>query len=133
GPKSLTYTLSGIANGPVEGTDSFTTAVEFVEGVASSPLVTTLYRAQRTTVTASDPTLPHTAADVSSDPITVNPAGASRISFAVEPGETGAGGVMIPPVEVALFDPYGNPASEDGVEETLALASGEGVVLGDTK
>ena len=133
GPKSLTYTLSGIANGPVEGTDSFTTAVEFVKGVASSPLVTTLYRAQRTTVTASDPTLPHTAADVSSDPITVNPAGASRISFAVEPGETVVGGVMIPPVEVALFDPYGNPASEDGVEVTLALASGEGVLLGDTK
>ena len=53
GAKTLSYALSGDAHGPAHGDDTFTTAVEFVAGVAVTPLATTLHRAQITTVTAS--------------------------------------------------------------------------------
>src|SRR5690606_16983153 len=71
GEKTLTYTLSGDQNGPVTGTDSFTTAVTFANGVSTTPLTTTLYRAQKTTITASDASLPRNVDDVPTGEITV--------------------------------------------------------------
>jgi len=53
GLKTVAYTLSGLSDAPDGSvTDAYTNFVSFLNGQSTTPLVTRLYRAQTTTITA---------------------------------------------------------------------------------
>lgn len=109
GAKTLGYALSGLAGGPTHGDDAYTTAVTFAGGVATTPLVTTLHRAQVTTITAlaADLATP-VVADVASAPFEVLAAPVTHLAFVVQPVDTRAATPFAAPPTVALRDAFGN-------------------------
>ena len=114
GSKTISYSLSGLSNAPDgNGTDVFYSGgvedgpVTFVNGVSTSTLTAELYRAQDTTITPSEASLPGT--DEASNIITVDPASAAKLAYTQQPSTTAV--ITAPFVQqprVAIQDTYGN-------------------------
>jgi hypothetical protein len=128
GAKTLSWALSGQANGPVSGTDSFVTAVSFSNGVSTTALSATLFRAQTTTLTATDGNLP--GASAASNSIVVNAANINGMIFLQEPpGLVVVNNPFVPQPQVALADTYGNVSTNKSATITLAASlSGSGYI-----
>lgn len=133
GEKTLTYTLSGASDGPEDGTDSFTTTVEFTNGVSTTDLLTTLYRAQDTTITANADDLGGT--DVASAEFTVDPDDVAELEITTEPDGFVAGSVATTAAVLQTVDQYGNPSIEGlgGTENvTVSIQAGDGSFHGSS-
>jgi hypothetical protein len=61
-----------------------------------------------------------------------NPAAASRVAFAQQPGNTAAGVAISPPVTVQLKNAWSGNVAQAGVPITLKLSSGSGTLSGTT-
>lgn len=65
--------------------------------------------------------------------VTCNPGAAAQLTFSVQPTDTRSGSVIIPDIEVAAVDAYGNAAAGFTGNVTLALSGGTaGAVLSGT-
>ncbi|MDD5477349.1 MAG: hypothetical protein PHG87_03995 [Candidatus Omnitrophica bacterium] len=112
GTKTISYSLSGLANAP-NGTpnDSWTTSVPFTNGTSNvaTNLITTLYRAQTTSIIPNDPLLPALTANVASNAIVVNPELAVTLKFTQQPSATSLINVALAvQPKVNIQDTYGN-------------------------
>ena len=108
GAKTLSYTLSADSDGPSGDLDTFTTAATFDDGVATTTLVTVLHRAQTTTISANDATLPNEEPDVSSAPFEVVHATAAHLVFDTQPSTTRTAVPFAVAPSVLVHDAYGN-------------------------
>lgn len=111
GEKTLSYELSGEWDGPLSGTDSFTTEATFAVGVSTTLVWITLHRAQTTTIKAVDVDLSGEA--VASAEITVDPVAASRLVVTSEPGGAMAGEFFGDAPAVRSVDAFGNYSTVD--------------------
>ena len=119
----VAYTLSGLANGPISGIDALTTPVTFVNGVSTTDLNTTLYRAQNTTITANSANL--TGTDVVSNSFTVSAANAASLLLTTQPAGSVSGVALTAQPVVTAKDAYGNIATSfvDTVTLTPSIGS----------
>ena len=119
--KTITYTLSGVRNGPETGTDVFVNPVEFVNGSSTTVLSTTLYRDQTTTITPSVIGLNGT--NVASNVITVGFSTLDHLRFSQQPqqpsGTAITNVVLAPQPSVAVVDSWGNPIKSASGQVTL--------------
>jgi hypothetical protein len=126
----VALSLSGQANGPVSGTDSFisgsssgpmTAQVNFTSGISTTALSATLYRAQSTALIATDKSL--TGISMPSSSITVNAALMSQMVFQKVPTLMYAPSLFSPQPVVALADKYGNACPTQGAYISLTASS----------
>jgi alpha-tubulin suppressor-like RCC1 family protein len=123
--RTITYTLSGTANGPESGVDTYTTLVSFAAGQSTTDLSATLFRAQTTTVTASMAAL--TGTNVASNPLVVNAAVVNKLRFAQQPSITAVTNtVFTAQPQVAISDQYGNACSNVTGQITLRASTTTG-------
>jgi uncharacterized repeat protein (TIGR03803 family) len=119
---SSDVTLS-IASGPgaIGGTDT----VAAVDGVATFDNVK-LDTVGTYTLTASDGDL----TTATSNSLTVSPAAASQLAYAVQPSNVAAGITDSPSIVLDVEDAYGNLITTDNSNVTLSIGSGPGSVYG---
>jgi hypothetical protein len=123
--RTITYTLSGTANGPESGVDVYTTLVSFAAGQSTTDLSATLFCAQTTTVTASMAAL--TGANVASNSLVVNAAVVNKLRFAQQPSITAVTNtVLTQQPQVAISDQYGNACSNVTGQITLRASTTTG-------
>ncbi|MDD5464725.1 MAG: hypothetical protein PHP73_00005 [Candidatus Omnitrophica bacterium] len=126
GTKAITYALSGTANAP-DGSaqDTYTNSVVFNAGLSTSTLNTTLYRAQTTSITASDALL--TGINAASGSIMVNPKPVSKLFFTQQPSTASLTNVALTqqPI-VSVADMYGNAVSSTSDQITLKASTTTG-------
>ncbi|MFB3918433.1 MAG: hypothetical protein ACE14U_00005 [Candidatus Velamenicoccus archaeovorus] len=124
--RTITYTLSGTANGPESGVDEYTTLVSFTNGQSTTaPLSATLYRAQTTTITASMAAL--TGANAASNALVVNAAVVNKLRFAQQPSITATTNVAFAAQpQIAISDQYGNACSSVTGQITLRASTTTG-------
>jgi len=116
--RTITYTLSGTANGPESGVDTYTTLVSFTNGQSTTALSATLYRAQTTTITASMAAL--TGTNVASNSLVVNAAVVNKLRFAQQPSINAVTNTAFAAQpQVAISDQYGNACA--GVTGQITL------------
>ena len=99
-------------------TGSSTAAAVASNGIATFYL--SFYKAGTYAVAASDGSL----TGVTSSPITINPAAASKLVFLQAPPASGTAGTTLSPVIVAVEDKYGNIVTSDNSTITLTLSHG---------
>ena len=102
---------------------TFWTGSSTATAVASNGIATfylSFYKAGTYTVAASDGSL----TGVTSSPITINPAAASKLVFQQAPPVSGTAGTTLSPVIVAVEDKYGNLVTSDNSTITLTLSHG---------
>jgi len=122
---SRTLTLSLGVN-PGNSTLSGSTSAAASEGVASFEVAIDKVGAGYTLVASAQ-----SLQSVSSDPFSIAPGPAKKLSFAVGPTNTVAGENVSPAVEVALLDAHDNPtAASARVTLSLATNPGTGSLLG---
>ncbi|RKY36039.1 MAG: hypothetical protein DRP78_04635, partial [Candidatus Omnitrophota bacterium] len=125
GEKTITWQLSGTANGPESGTDTFTNPVTFTAGASAAALQATLYRAQDTTITAAAADLSGT--NTASNTITVNAQDIAKLSFSVQPSTTVITNVSLAEQpQVSVADVYGNACVSASAQITLSASTTSG-------
>jgi hypothetical protein len=67
-----------------------------------------------------------------SDPFTITPAPATHLAFSQQPTSTTAGATLSPTITVQLLDAFGNLATTDTSNVTLAIATANGATLAGT-
>jgi hypothetical protein len=123
--RTITYTLSGTANGPESGVDEYTTLVSFVNGQSTTALSATLYRAQTTTITPSMAAL--TGTNVASNALVVNAAVVNKLRFTQQPSITAVTNmVFTDQPQVAISDQYGNACANVTGQITLRASTTTG-------
>ncbi|MFZ2602923.1 MAG: hypothetical protein WAX79_02840, partial [Candidatus Omnitrophota bacterium] len=112
--KTVTWTLSGLSNAPDgSANDVFTNPVSFTNGVSTTTLSATLYRAQSTTITPSVVGL--TGTNTASNSITVNAGAINKLFFSQQPSGTGTTAVALAQQPaVSVSDAYGNATTAAG-------------------
>ena len=126
GSKTINYTLSG-EDDAVDGSaaDSYTYNVSFTSGASTTPLNTTLYRAQNTTVTAAASGL--TGTNAASNSITVRAGSISKLSFYQQPATACfANAALSQQPVVAVADEYGNPVASANDQIVLTASTTTG-------
>ncbi|MFA5392704.1 MAG: hypothetical protein WC306_03455 [Candidatus Paceibacterota bacterium] len=122
GSKTITWALSGTANGPDgDVIDEFVSPVAFTAGVSTTTLKAKLYRAQDTTITASTASL--TGTNVASNTITVQAGAVAKLRFSQQPS---AGcittQVLAVQPKVAVSDQYGNAVTSSSASVSLSAS-----------
>jgi len=131
GSKTIAWTLSGASDAP-DGlhADTFTNPVSFTAGSSTTALSATLYRAQKTTITANIAALPKTVANSASNEITVNSGVINKLVFdTATPLTCITTQALDPQPRVAVGDAFGNPCSSAIANITLAAVTDESGTL----
>ncbi|MEP7103273.1 MAG: hypothetical protein ABI721_01015 [Candidatus Dojkabacteria bacterium] len=120
GTKTINY--SGPGNGPTSGTPSYTTTVDFVNGLSTTTLATTLYLVENIQVQISDGTYSGT-----SNTISVAAGNASSMEYVSGNSQSGViNSSLSAPLIVLIKDTFGNNKSD--VTVNFAVTSGGGSV-----
>ena len=127
--------FSGLSNSPngykpkIEGTefDNMPIIVNFNRGISGVGLTTlTAYCAETKTLFVSDGEIDSTGYSLD---LTVNPAQASSMQYRVDVSDITAGNIMVPSVEIGLYDEYGNLCTNDSTTQiSLSKKSGPGSI-----
>ncbi len=118
--KTVTWTLSGEANGPLSGTDTFTNPISFSAGHSVNTLIATLYRAQNTTITPSVVGLSGT--NEASNTVVVAGGEVNKIRYTQQPSATCiTTQALAQQPHVAISDAYGNDVIS--AEGNISLAA----------
>ncbi len=117
GTKTITW--SGPGNAPLGGTPPvYTTSVTFVNGVSTTTLSTTLYKAETPIITVTEGA---NTGSSSALPVVASPA-PTQLSFTVSPPLTNvANAIISPSIQVVDQDTYGNTVTSDN-STTITIA-----------
>jgi hypothetical protein len=126
GEKTISYLLSGENNAPdANADDTWTGLVDFSAGESTTPLLTTLYRAQDTTVTPSDDIL--AGENIESNNIVVAPETKFKLSYKEPLPSTMA--IINAPLDqqpiIAIHDFFGNQTADTDAITLYASTSNE--------
>lgn len=115
-----THTLSywGPQNGPISGTPSYTTAVQFTNGVNTTRLLTTLVRAETTTLWVKDSNNTNIVGS-----LTLSPLPASPHALMIVPEHSGINAGYPWTATVTAVDIYGNTADTYEGNKSLSWTS----------
>jgi len=126
GEKTISYLLSGEKNAPdANADDAWTELVSFTAGESTTPLLTTLYRAQETTITAVDANLQ--GENIESNNIVVAPETKFKLSFK-EPLPSAIAIINSPLAQqpiIAIHDFFGNQTADTDAVTLYASTSNE--------
>jgi len=119
-----------IGNNPVAGTLSGTKTITAVAGVANFTDLSINRNGAGYTLTAKTSALP----TVTSNTFDILLGPVSQLVFSVQPTTTGAGAVIVPPIQVAAQDAAGNtvPSFTSAVTMTIGVNPGTGTLSGTT-
>jgi hypothetical protein len=128
-PSAATRVTLALGTNPAADTLSGTLAASAVNGVVTFSDLTLRHVASGVTLVASAASL----ASATSTTFNVQPGGATRLAFTVQPASTVAGAVISPAVQVAIQDANGNTVTSATGNVSLTLATNPGeTTLGGT-